>query len=148
MNAVLEMRIAGAVERSKREILADIEQGTVPQDVKSFTELHDHVDANEYGGLCNENADLDLDSLNAIQSAVDAWLRARRVAITVITFDASDVRVDEAECDCVESALLAARTLVADYFDGLQSRCAAARMSVRFLVDGRVVQTFTDRQLR
>ena len=31
------------------EIDADMEQGLVPRTVRSFSELHDHVDANLYG---------------------------------------------------------------------------------------------------
>jgi hypothetical protein len=31
---------------------ADVRAGRVPQEVQSFGHLHDHVDANEYGGFC------------------------------------------------------------------------------------------------
>lgn len=67
--------------------------------------------------------------------------------ITVISFDKDGNRVDEAEADDCEAALLAARTLVADYFDSRQSTIGT-RMIVRFLVDGRVCHSFTDRELR
>jgi hypothetical protein len=40
-----------AVERGQAEILADVAAGVVPHDVASFAALHDHVDANTYGGL-------------------------------------------------------------------------------------------------
>lgn len=43
------------VLRMKTEILADVQAGQVSKDVKSFSELHDFVDANEYGGLCEES---------------------------------------------------------------------------------------------
>ena len=42
------------VERMKHEILADVKLGKVPATVKAFSELHDYVDANEYGGFCEE----------------------------------------------------------------------------------------------
>ena len=41
------------VARMKTEILADIAAGTVPASVFTFSELHDYVDANEYGGFCD-----------------------------------------------------------------------------------------------
>jgi hypothetical protein len=41
-----------AIKRAKEEILDDIETGRVPATVTRFAELHDYVDANEYGGLC------------------------------------------------------------------------------------------------
>lgn len=71
------------VERSKREILDDIAKGVVPSDVASFSELHDYVDANEYGGLCEEGAtDGPVEEFIAlgriVQDEVDAWLKAGR----------------------------------------------------------------------
>jgi hypothetical protein len=38
-----------AVETGKVEILKDVRSGTVPISVASFSQLHDYVDANEYG---------------------------------------------------------------------------------------------------
>ena len=87
--------IEHAIERSKAEILEDIAQGVVPDTVSSFSELHDYVDANEYGGLCEEGTwwsladdatDKELaendgiflrhfDQSAAVQDAVDAWLK-------------------------------------------------------------------------
>ena len=92
--------IEHAIERSKAEILEDIATGRVPDTVSSFSELHDYVDANEYGGLCEEGtwwciADdsqdpewywgliesdshlLHFDQSNAVQNAVDAWVEER-----------------------------------------------------------------------
>ena len=37
-------------EKMKCEILADMQAGVVPASVKNFSELHDYVDANCYGG--------------------------------------------------------------------------------------------------
>ena len=84
-----------AIERSKMEILEDMSSGIVPTTVSSFSELHDHVDANEYGGLCDPDSwygthwEVEaklyndglyirhLDEANAIQNAVDTWLQDR-----------------------------------------------------------------------
>ena len=84
-----------AIERSKAEILEDMAHGPVPVTVASFSELHDYVDANEYGGLCEDGfwtlpedatdkeiADNDgfyligkhLDLANAVQDAVNLWI--------------------------------------------------------------------------
>lgn len=75
--------ITTAVDRAKREITDDIAAGRVPADVGSFSELHDYVDANEYGGL----TEWDLDDLateqglafaDRVQTEVDAWIRGGR----------------------------------------------------------------------
>jgi hypothetical protein len=66
-----------AIERGRLEIMADMAAGIVPRTVRSFAALHDYVDANEYGGLCDfpllPAADAEL-----VQSALDAWLRGPR----------------------------------------------------------------------
>lgn len=80
--------------RMKAEISADIAAGTVPATVATFGDLHDHVDANEYGGACGEylyrlsHTDDDLnafgeqyhDAVEAAQNACNAWLRSGRPA--------------------------------------------------------------------
>jgi hypothetical protein len=78
--------IRPAVERAKREILADIEAGKVPATVAGFAELHDHVDANEYGGACEggwwdgtEAERLEaMEFWDRVQDRVDQWLKAGR----------------------------------------------------------------------
>ncbi len=79
---------AKAIERAKREILADVADGTVPATCASFGELHDYVDANGYGGAFEDGnfsicADDDsniaechanVDFWNDVQDAVDAWI--------------------------------------------------------------------------
>ena len=85
--------IEHAIERSKAEILEDIDSGIVPSTVSSFSELHDYVDANEYGGLCSdawfclpEHADDATVEANggwlrhfsesvAVQDTIDQWLK-------------------------------------------------------------------------
>ena len=46
-----------AVERSKSEILGDVAEGTVPATCASYSELHDHADANGYGGAFEHDFD-------------------------------------------------------------------------------------------
>jgi hypothetical protein len=73
------------VELVQHEIKVDIIRGKVPETVKSFSELHDYVDANTYGGLCMDGAIQRLGGLdnavglaNKMQEKVDAWLKAGR----------------------------------------------------------------------
>jgi hypothetical protein len=78
---------AEAVAIAKTEILADIEAGRVPATVTTFSELHDHVDANYYGHAfealeaCGEDAEACsevMDLYNEVQGDLDLWLRAGR----------------------------------------------------------------------
>ncbi len=91
IDPVYKGTIQASVERVKREVLADIASGRVPATVRSFSELHDHVDANEYGGACetDENGigwwDMGrgqheevMRFWNGVQNAVDAWLKDGR----------------------------------------------------------------------
>lgn len=72
--------VADAAADMKAEILADIASGKVPATVPDFSALHDYVDANEYGGFCDEDrrGGWSTDDLVAVQGRVDAWLRAGR----------------------------------------------------------------------
>lgn len=82
--------LAKVVERGKREIQADILAGDIPATVSSFSELHNFVDANGYGGAFENNAphrrdtdtstdedlQFDADFWNAAQDAMDEWIKA------------------------------------------------------------------------
>lgn len=79
------------IARMKREIRTDVRCGRIPDNVKSFAELHDYVDANSYGGLCDDatfgqlsaqfgrGRDDDMpsgmsDFITAAQNSVNDWL--------------------------------------------------------------------------
>lgn len=72
-----------SVALGKGEIREDVDLGHVPRDVASFGDLHDHRDANEYGGLCNEEylAAWGLSSAteaaagNDVQNLLDEWIK-------------------------------------------------------------------------
>jgi hypothetical protein len=82
-----------SIKRIKQEVIDDVKAGRVPADCPSFSALHDYVDANCYGGFCeddelqalidhfggrdkNEGMPVDLmDYLNAAQTAVDLWIK-------------------------------------------------------------------------
>lgn len=81
-------KIEETVERMKAEILADVLAGRVPDNVESFGELHDYVDANCYGGFCEDDYELERDAngditqaqvdfFNACQGAIDEWIRTK-----------------------------------------------------------------------
>jgi hypothetical protein len=69
-------------ERMRTEILADVDRvgGRVPATVRSFSQLHDLVDANKYGGLTDADcpfdagSDADASIVNAATALVDGWL--------------------------------------------------------------------------
>jgi hypothetical protein len=82
------------VERMKKEIIADIMAGRVPLSIKEFGDLDNYVDANEYGGFCEDEFGERLDAhfggrvesgvmpdgemlyIADAQSAIDKWIKA------------------------------------------------------------------------
>ena len=78
------LNLEKTIMRMKSEILHDIADGKVPADVMSFSDLHDYVDANVYGGFCEDgNRAIDglpshqkADVLNYCQYVVDSWLKS------------------------------------------------------------------------
>jgi hypothetical protein len=80
------------IERAKAEIRADIAAGGVPPTVACFADLHNHVDANEYGGATETDPDTGegwwdgdeadrrrtMDFWNRVQAELDTWLRNGR----------------------------------------------------------------------
>ena len=78
--------LEATVRRMKKEILADVVAGVVPDTVRSFAALHDYVDANRYGGteelhdLTDAEDAAQVEALhshiNAAQNQIDLWLRA------------------------------------------------------------------------
>jgi hypothetical protein len=77
----------------KQEIIDDIKAGRVPANCPSFSALNDYVDANCYGGFCEEDemqALMDhfggfeedegmpaalIDYLNEAQNSIDRWIK-------------------------------------------------------------------------
>lgn len=80
-----------AIERAKEEIISDVLEGKVPLECHSFSELHDYVDANEYGGACEEGAHEPTDCVfwNSVQGAIDKWIKSLefRKAVTAAMSD-------------------------------------------------------------
>jgi hypothetical protein len=71
------------VKRMKAEVVEDVKRGILPTTVQSFSELHDYVDANEYGGFCDgeviedeRERDREVEFMDKCQTAIGNWLRA------------------------------------------------------------------------
>ncbi len=68
------------VAQMKVEILTEIESGRIPDSVQSFSDLHDYIDANTLGGMCDGIADLFgsdeawIDHAAECQDIVHDWL--------------------------------------------------------------------------
>jgi hypothetical protein len=78
------------IDRGWKEIQADVKAGIVPATAESFSELHDYVDANGYGGAFEETAhDVhDVDFWNAVQDALNA--RIGKGGLRLYTIDPGD----------------------------------------------------------
>jgi hypothetical protein len=86
----VEQGVAIVTEWAKLDVISHVEEGHVPATVAGFSELHDYVDANGYGGAfdwpdqptdaegCVEEAYLDQFHAfwNAVQDNLDAWIKA------------------------------------------------------------------------
>jgi hypothetical protein len=82
-----ETKLNTCIQQAKDEIRADIENGTVWKSPENFSDLHDCVDANEYGGLTVDGFADTFGSTTEwwgfcyeVQSAVDAWIKNGMVA--------------------------------------------------------------------
>ncbi|MCP3017424.1 hypothetical protein [Cupriavidus basilensis] len=83
--------VKDAIELGKRQILLEMNSGHIPPTVTTFAELHDYVDANEFGGLCDDGGPADTlfdrqtdagsevwcEACNQVQAALDEFVRNR-----------------------------------------------------------------------
>ena len=66
------------IDRAKAEVIEDVKAGIVPTTITRAYELHDYVDANMYGGMCDENFPEDVATDTTMEEmflALDAWIR-------------------------------------------------------------------------
>jgi hypothetical protein len=96
------------IEKAKKEIIEDIRNGVVPSSVADFGELHDYVDANCYGGICEDdfiivNDDDDIDDINHIQDELDKWIKSFEKTYVLFGEDAI-LEYDENGVDAVFDA--------------------------------------------
>lgn len=68
---------ARIIKVAKEEILDDITKCLVPADIKSFDELHEYVDANEYGMSVYEFDTFEkcIETFNQVHAKLDAWIK-------------------------------------------------------------------------
>lgn len=68
---------AEIIKVAKEEILDDITKCLVPADIKSFNELHNYVDANEYGMsvYAFETFEKCIEVFNVVHEKLDAWIK-------------------------------------------------------------------------
>jgi hypothetical protein len=75
-------RLAAVAARMREEILDLIDEGTIPRCARTFSDLHDYIDANTLAGLCDDgpggNVDITTEELVVIQDGVHDWLLAGR----------------------------------------------------------------------
>ncbi len=78
-----EEKVAWLVTRAKAEILEDIEKGIVPASVSTFGDLHEYVDANCYGGACEDDivewgfdgmTERYIDAVHEAQDRLNQWM--------------------------------------------------------------------------
>jgi hypothetical protein len=107
--------IDATLARMKAEIAHDVATGRIPQTVASYGELHNHVDANEYGGMCDDsghdgpkgldalgalfpdpegtpdygtiNSQRGMDVANELQDAANAWIQSGALRALIIHFE-------------------------------------------------------------
>tara|TARA_R110000765_G_scaffold239913_1_gene342413 strand:- start:101 stop:571 length:471 start_codon:yes stop_codon:yes gene_type:complete len=65
--------VSRAIESAKSQIVDDIKTGVIKSKPTSFSDLHDYVDANFYGGM--EFFSSDLPTMNRIQSELDVFIK-------------------------------------------------------------------------
>jgi hypothetical protein len=78
----MDATISGYADKIMAEIVGDVEAGIVPAGVASFSELHDHVDANDYAQAAGvpvyvAGAEDPWALVNAVEAEVDRRLRER-----------------------------------------------------------------------
>lgn len=112
--------IAEAVAQCKVEVLADMgtaqssQSKRMPMNVRSFSELHDYVDANEYASFCDPEsprANWDTEALNRMQDLVHRWLAHGYAYVERVQMPA---RVDNTNC------LAGVRCPVCGYEEGVE----------------------------
>lgn len=87
--------LATSIATAKNEIIADVQNGDVPKNVKSFSHLHDFVDANLYGNVCEEGFPQKFESsadwyafVDEVQYAIDAWIKSGLLRTAVASLKA------------------------------------------------------------
>lgn len=91
METYSENQIAPLFIKATEELKELVKSGTVPNTIKSFSEIHDHIDANTLGGFCEEGYEPseNLEIENEVQCRVDAWIKNGRLEFETTTLPPS-----------------------------------------------------------
>lgn len=67
--------------------MADIEAKKIPKTISSFKDLRFYVDANCYGGFCDENYTIseNFELKNRVQDILDNWIKSEKFKTKMIT---------------------------------------------------------------
>lgn len=78
MSLIKDETLTKVLATAMMEIIDDISRGVVPVNVKSFDELHEYVDANEYGLSGVEIDDFDewVELANKFHPILDQWIKS------------------------------------------------------------------------
>lgn len=72
------MNIEQRIQLAKSQINSDFNDGTLPIGLDNFSDLHDYVDANYYGGFLSESYAIHSGTnheMNHLQSIINEWLK-------------------------------------------------------------------------
>ena len=78
---IIKFTAHSSIKLAKEEIKELIADGTFPNDISGFEELHNYCDANELGGLCDDGL---MDTLSddeflsigkTVQAELDKWIK-------------------------------------------------------------------------
>ena len=94
---------AELVEIAKSQILDDVADGTIPSTVATYSELHDYVDANMYGG-----DDLTSAEAGPLQEEIHAWITEGGISAAIESPDGAPM-CDDAFIRSMRSKLETAR---------------------------------------
>ncbi len=145
--------VKDAIELGKRQIQFEIAIGRIPPTAIEFSELHNYVDANEFGGLCddnrldalvdrdtNEGSEVFCEIANQVQAALDEWLRHGMDRNALLVQRLVDQAINAA-CKTIQDELGLATGDVADqFFSGDQGALISGVLARYVLVELTLLQ--------
>ncbi len=73
---VVQSEVVDRVKMAKKSIRKDVKSGIVPRTIESFSDLHEYVDANKYGGFLEQDYEMteNFELENRVQEQVNDWI--------------------------------------------------------------------------
>lgn len=70
------MTVIERVKLGKKQIMRDLKYERFDlTEISCFANLHNHVDANYYGGFFTSEESINIDTINTVQSCLDMWIK-------------------------------------------------------------------------